>query len=337
MTGHTGFKGGWLTAWLRRLGANVAGYALDPSTSPNLFDAACIDDRITSLIADVRDAEGLRQAFSFAAPEVVFHLAAQPLVRQSYAAPVDTFATNVMGTVNVLEAARTTPAVRAIVIVTTDKCYEEQPHPHREDDRLGGHDPYASSKACAELVTSCYRDSFLAARGIGVATARGGNVVGGGDWTADRLLPDIIAACERNAAVRLRYPNAVRPWQHVLDLLSGYLTLAEKLVERPAQFSSAWNFGPDGEGEVTVGEVAQRVVSLWGSGRVEAETSPVPHESATLRLDSTKARAQLGWKPRLSLDDTLRWTVEWHRDFAGGRDARALVEAQIARYEDLPA
>jgi CDP-glucose 4,6-dehydratase len=334
VTGHTGFKGGWLVEWLRGLGANVTGYALSPSTSPNLFEAANIGDGITSVIGDVRDVAGLTQAFIAAGPELIFHLAAQPLVRQSYFAPVDTFATNVMGTVHVLEAARVTPSVRAVVVVTTDKCYEDRngTAPHRETDRLGGHDPYASSKACAELVTSCYRDSFLSARGVGVATARGGNVLGGGDWTPGRLVPDIITACRQGAPVRLRYPDAVRPWQHVLDLLNGYLMLAEKLVDEPERFSDAWNFGPE-DSDVTVGELARRVVALWGSGRVEVEASPAFHESAILRLDSSKAREALTWRPRWSLDETLRSTVEWYKELARGRDARQLVESQIAHFE----
>lgn len=335
VTGHTGFKGAWLVAWLRRLGADVSGYALEPSTSPNLFDAANIGDGISSVIGDVRDVSRVTEAMLAAAPEIVFHLAAQPLVRQSYSAPVETFATNVMGTVHLLEAARGAPSVRAVVVVTTDKCYEDQSSssPYRETDRLGGHDPYASSKACAELVTSSYRDSFLRDRGVGVATARGGNVLGGGDWTPERLFPDIIAAFERGSAVRLRYPDAVRPWQHVLDLLSGYLTLAEKLVADPQQFSGAWNFGPEEQSAVTVRELAQRTIALWGGGRLGVETASAPHESATLRLDSSKARSALGWQPRWSLDETLRSTVEWHKGFASGRDARELMESQIARYE----
>lgn len=335
VTGHTGFKGGWLVAWLRHLGARVTGYALEPSTSPSLFAAAGLDEGIQSIISDVRDAPSVAAAFRSGEPEVVFHLAAQPLVRVSYTAPVDTFSTNVMGTVNVLEAARSVPSIRAVVVVTTDKCYEDQhwPWPYRETDPLGGFDPYASSKACAELATRCYRDSFLAARGVGVATARGGNVIGGGDWSQDRLLPDIVDACAKGTSVRLRNPHAVRPWQHVLDLAGGYLTLAERLADEPDRFSGAWNFGPDERSDITVGDLARRVVELWGSGRVEIDDPSPLHESAALRLDSSKARAALGWRPRLSFDETVAWTVEWYRAFAAGDGARRLVDAQIARYE----
>jgi CDP-glucose 4,6-dehydratase len=335
VTGHTGFKGGWLVTWLRRLGARVTGYALEPSTSPSLFVAANLHDGIQSIIGDVRDAGSVAAALHSGAPEVLFHLAAQPLVRVSYAAPVETFSTNVMGTVNVLEAARSIPSIRAIVVVTTDKCYEDQhwPRPYRETDPLGGFDPYASSKACTELATRCYRDSFLAGRGVGVATARGGNVIGGGDWSQDRLLPDLVEGCRKGTPVRLRRPEAVRPWQHVLDLAGGYLTLAERLAEAPDQFSGAWNFGPDERSDITVGDLARRVVELWGSGRLELDESSQPHESAALRLDSSKARAELGWRPRLSFDEAVAWTVEWYRGFAAGDGARPLVDSQIERYE----
>jgi CDP-glucose 4,6-dehydratase len=336
VTGHTGFKGGWLTAWLQRAGARVAGYSLEPSQSPNLFMRARIGNGVASVIDDIRATPRVVDAVFAAAPEIIFHLAAQPLVRASYADPVETFATNVMGTVNVLEAARRVPSVRAVVVITTDKCYEDQnwPWPYRESDPLGGHDPYAGSKACAELVTRSYRDSFLSSRGMGVATARGGNVIGGGDWSRDRLLPDIVAACERDSVVRLRNPEAVRPWQHVLDLLLGYLTLAEKLVEAPARFSGAWNFGPDERSNATVRDVAERVVALWGAGRVELDAPSELHETATLRLDSAKARTALGWKPRLSFEESLQWAVDWYKAAAGGRDARELVDAQLERFEE---
>lgn len=336
VTGHTGFKGGWLVAWLLRSGAQVTGYALEPSRSPNLFQRAKIGEGIVSVTADIRDLARVAEVLQATRPEIVFHLAAQPLVRASYADPVETFTTNVMGTVNVLEAARPVASLKAVVVVTTDKCYENQGQnrPFRETDPLGGHDPYASSKACAELIARSYRDSFLSARGMGVATARGGNVIGGGDWSPERLLPDIVAACEKDAAVRLRNPDAVRPWQHVLDLLCGYLTLAQKLVEDPTQFSGPWNFGPGEESNVTVRALAERSVTLWGTGRVEIDAPSLLHEASTLRLDSSKARAALGWRPRLSFVEMLQWAVEWYGSAARGGDARQLLDAQIERFEE---
>jgi len=336
LTGHTGFKGSWLTAWLQRMGARVTGYALEPLRSPNMFHQAKIGEGMESVIADIRDPGLLSSRISSAAPEIIFHLAAQPLVRSSYSDPVETFSTNVMGTVHVLEAARLASSVRAVVVITTDKCYEDRgwPWPYRETDRLGGRDPYAGSKACAELVARSYRDSFLSARRVGVATARAGNVIGGGDWSNDRLLPDIIASCERDSAVRLRNPDAVRPWQHVLDPLCGYLALAERLASAPERFSEPWNFGPDEQDNVTVRELAQRAIDLWGGGRIELDEPSTLHESATLRLDSSKARTLLAWRPRLSFGEALQWAVDWYKAWAAGGDARQLVEAQIEHFEE---
>jgi CDP-glucose 4,6-dehydratase len=329
VTGHTGFKGGWLAAWLKRLGARVTGYALAPAQRPNLFELANIGDDIESSIGDLGDLVRLSAVVAAAEPEIVFHLAAQPLVRLSYEQPVETFATNVLGTVNLLQAARAVRSIRAIVVVTTDKVYENRDWvwPYREKDRLGGHDPYAASKACAELVTSSYRDSFFTAGNVGVATVRAGNVIGGGDWSRDRLVPDVIMACQERNSVRLRNPTAVRPWQHVLEPLHGYLMLAERLAEEPAVFGSEWNFGPDENDALTVGEVTRRLIALWGSGSAEIDSDAHPHETHALRLDSSKARTLLGWRPLLDVDEALRWTVEWYRKPGS-------LDMQIERFEE---
>ncbi len=336
VTGHTGFKGGWLCLWLSQLGAEVHGLALEPSTTPSLFEAARVGSRMaSSTFADVRDARSVGEALRRAAPEIVFHLAAQPLVRAGYEDPASTFATNVMGTVNVLEAIRHTPSVRAAVIVTTDKCYENHDgaRPYREDDRLGGHDPYAGSKACSELAVDSYRRSFFGARGHGaaIATARAGNVIGGGDWAVDRLLPDAMRAFSSDRTLRVRHPTFTRPWQHVLDSLSGYLSLAERLVEDPERAVGAWNFGPDPSTNASVGQVVERVAHAWGEGaRFEVdEASADVHEARTLSLDSSKARALLGWSPRLDLATSIAWTTNWYRAFFAGEGALELTLRQI--------
>ena len=339
VTGHTGFKGAWLSLWLERLGAHVTGFALPPATSPSLFSLASIDTRIDSQLGDVRDPSAVEAAMARARPEVVFHLAAQALVRRSYSDPVGTYATNVMGTAHVLDAARRAPGLRAIVVVTSDKCYDnhEWSRPYREDDAMGGHDPYSSSKACAELVTAAWRRSFFqtpGAQSVGLGSARAGNVIGGGDWADDRLVPDCVRAFAAGNPVILRQPASVRPWQHVLDPLAGYLSLAERLAGDPHTFSEAWNFGPSTDEARPVSWVVDRVGRFWGDGaRWEADRGTHPHEAGLLQVDASKARARLGWTPRLSLEEGLRWTVDWYKRVGAGEDAAALTLDQIGRFE----
>ncbi len=339
VTGHTGFKGSWLSAWLQRLGADVMGYALPPATDPSLFEAAAVAEGMASVEGDVRDLDALSAAVAGFRPEVVLHLAAQSLVRLSYTAPVETFAVNVMGTVNLLEAVRGCPGVRVTVVVTSDKCFEnrEWVWPYREGEPLGGRDPYSSSKACAELVTAAYRDSFLATSGITVATARAGNVLGGGDWAEDRLVPDIVRSIITDAPLVLRYPDAIRPWQHVLDPLGGYLVLAQHLWENPG-LAGPWNFAPGHEEGWPVRRIVQRLAeSLERPGSWTQHEGPLPHEARSLRLDASKARALLGWAPRFTLDETLALIAEWYGAHAAGTPARELVDSEIARYHDLVA
>ena len=339
VTGHTGFKGAWLCLWLQILGARVTGYALAPPTSPNLFDLAGIASVMSSINDDVRDLPRLREALAAAQPQVVIHMAAQSLVRQSYLDPVGTYATNVSGTVNLLEAVRHCPFVKVAMVVTSDKCYENKDwaRAYREDDALGGYDPYSSSKGCAELVTAAYRRSFWQTRGSpACATVRAGNVIGGGDWAADRLVPDAIAAFTAGHPVMIRNPEALRPWQHVLDPLAGYLQLAERLWDGPPEFASAWNFGPADNESKPVSWVVGRLARAWGGGanwKIDGGTHP--HEAGQLRLDCSKARTQLGWRPRVTLELALDWAVEWHRAYVNGGDMRTMSEAQILRYQAL--
>ena len=333
VTGHTGFKGSWLSLWLQQVGARVTGFSLDAPTTPSLFEQARVATGMRSIHGDVRDLHALGSALRESAPEVVFHLAAQSLVRASYDDPVETYATNVMGTVHVLEAVRRVPSVRAVVIVTTDKCYEnrETLEPYREDDRLGGRDPYSNSKACAELVTSAYRQSFFE-RGAAIASARAGNVIGGGDWARDRIVPDAMRAFAAGAPLGVRHPSAVRPWQHVLEPLAGYLLLAEQLVVG-AHAGEAWNFGPGDDLVVPVRQLVDGLVAAWGNGaRAEHAPDGGPHEATLLRLDASKARHRLGWNPTLSLEESLAWIVEWHKSVAAGADAREITEGQIERF-----
>ncbi len=340
LTGHTGFKGGWLALWLKQLGAQVHGYAFDPDTDPHLFGAAGVGTALASdTRADLMDLEALQRALAEAKPDVVLHLAAQPLVRRSYAEPILTFASNVMGTAHVLEAMRSVPSVRAAVLITTDKVYEnrEWPYPYREVDPLGGHDPYSASKAAAEIVAASYRASFFTAQDKArIATARAGNVIGGGDWSADRLLPDCLNAFARNEPVQLRYPGAVRPWQHVLEPLAGYLILAERLLSADGnRFAGAWNFGPDAGGDAPVGRVAQTAAALWGEG-AQVELAPSganPHEAGALRLDSTRARLDLGWRPRWSLEAGIGHTVSWYKAWQAGQDMGEATLRQLRQYE----
>ncbi|HUN84922.1 MAG TPA: CDP-glucose 4,6-dehydratase [Terracidiphilus sp.] len=339
LTGHTGFKGSWLALWLANRGARIRGYSLDPPTEPNLFTVASVDRVLDDVRGDIRDSAKLESAIAGFAPEIIFHLAAQPLVRRSYADPLGTYATNVMGTAHVLEAVRKTIGVRAVVCVTTDKCYEnrEWAWPYREIDTLGGHDPYSSSKACAELVCAAYRSSyFLGHPPVGLATARAGNVIGGGDWAEDRLIPDLIRGFQSGQPVLIRRPNAVRPWQHVLDPLSGYIQLAENLFAGRAQCASAYNFGPGDEEPRPVEAIAAKLADLWGSGaNWSVDCSSDLHETHFLCLDASKARAELGWKPRLCIERALEWTVNWYRSWLAGNDMHEKTMEQIASYERL--
>ncbi len=336
LTGHTGFKGGWLGLWLADMGAEVHGYALHPPTDPNLFTAARLDTHLaSSRIADVRDASALIRAIQDARPHVVLHLAAQPLVRHSYVAPVETYAVNIMGTVNLLEAVRQTPGIQAVVNVTTDKCYDnrEWVWPYRENEAMGGDDPYASSKACSELVSAAYRTSFLAAAGIGLATARAGNVVGGGDWAVDRLIPDFLRALDAGQALRIRSPQSVRPWQHVLEPLSGYLRLAQCLYEAGGDYAEAWNFGPDDRDARSVGWIVEHLCRKVPGAAWVCDAAPRPHEANLLKLDSSKAKARLGWQPRWDLAAALDRTLEWHLAWKRGEDMAAVSLDQIRAYE----
>lgn len=342
ITGHTGFKGCWLALWLASFGARVSGYALQPPTVPSLWQFVEGRVEMASTLADVRDANLLARAFETSRPEIVFHLAAQSLVRAAYDDPVRTYATNVMGTVNVLDAVRRTPGILAVVNVTSDKCYEnrEWERGYREDDPMGGRDPYSSSKGCAELITAAYRTSFFdTGRGdAAIASARAGNVIGGGDWAADRIVPDIVRATIRGAPVLVRNPKAVRPWQHVLEPLAGYLLLAERLCETPAAFAEGWNFGPAEGDAASVETIATMILKTWGAAAGWTHSSgPHPHEARFLQLDSSKARSRLGWRPRLDLATALEWTVEWYKAHADGADAKGLALAQIDRYMQMDA
>ena len=336
LTGHTGFKGSWLSLWLQSLGAQVHGLALEPPTTPNLFAVAQVKAGMAShTIGDIRDLSTVQKAMHAAQPDIVIHMAAQPLVRLSYTEPVETYATNVMGTVHVLESARNTPSVKAIVVVTTDKCYEnkEWAWGYRENESMGGHDPYSNSKGCAELVTSAYRNSFLQSSGIAVASARAGNVIGGGDWAADRLVPDILRAFERNQPVTIRNPHATRPWQHVLEPLSGYLTLSEHLYTHGQAFAEGWNFGPKDDDAQPVQWIVEHMVSSWGKGASWQQDGGVhPHEANYLKLDISKAKARLSWQPRWPLATSLELITTWHQAYLANDDMKKLCLAQIHNY-----
>lgn len=340
VTGHTGFKGSWLSLLLYKLGAEVYGYALEPPTNPSLFEEAKIGELITSYMGDVRDLTHLSNVLDQVKPEIVIHMAAQPLVRDSYKIPVETYAINVMGTVNVLEACRQTDSVKAIVNVTTDKCYEnrEWHWGYRENEPMGGYDPYSNSKGCSELVTSAYRNSFFNPKdygkhGVAIASARAGNVIGGGDWAADRLIPDFIKAISKGEKLIIRSPFAIRPWQHVLEPLTGYLTLAAKLYREGAKYDGGWNFGPDDKDARNVAWITQRICELWGNGATyEVDTNPQPHEANYLKLDCSKAKAELGWKPRWNIDKALESIVKWNKVYLSGQDVRKITENQIEEY-----
>jgi CDP-glucose 4,6-dehydratase len=343
LTGHTGFKGGWLALWLTSLGAMVRGYALDPATEPNLFHVARIGTILEDIRGDLMDRIRLEASMQEFAPDVVFHLAAQPLVRRSYSDPLGTYATNVMGTAHVLEAVRKTASVHAVLCVTTDKCYEnrEWVWPYRETDPLGGHDPYSSSKACAEIVSSAYRSSFFSVdrpeeHQVTLATARAGNVIGGGDWSEDRLIPDLIRGFQKRQPVRIRRPRAIRPWQHVLEPVHGYIVLAERLLAGEMQVASAFNFGPGDEDAWMVEQIADHLATAWGAGaKWVGDADPGVHEAGILRLDASKARALLGWQPRLRIESALDWTVNWYRAWQHGAEMQKETQAQIAAYEKM--
>jgi len=338
LTGHTGFKGAWLALWLQSLGARVSGFSRDVPTQPSLYEIARVAEGMESVVGDVRDHDAIASAVADAEPEVVIHMAAQSLVRRSFAAPRETYETNVMGTVNVLDAVRTRgKGVRAVVNVTSDKCYDnrEWEWGYREEEPMGGHDPYSSSKGCAELVTAAFRRSFFSSpEGPRLASARAGNVIGGGDWGADRLLPDIMRAALSGEEVRVRNPNSIRPWQHVLNPLSGYLTLAQALWDSP-EHAAGWNFGPPEQDARPVGSIVERAGELWPGGlRWALDDGPHPHEARYLKLDSSRAHARLGWRPLLGLDAALEATVEWYRQLAGEADMRAVTLAQIQALEE---
>jgi len=342
LTGHTGFKGGWLALWLSSMGARVTGYALTPNTSPSFFEVVKVAaDLEHSHIADIRDLEKLQKAMSDAQPEVVIHMAAQPLVRYSYANPVETYATNVMGTIHLLESIRALDCVRAAVIVTTDKCYENQEWVwgYRESEPMGGHDPYSSSKGCAELVTSAYRQSYFAPEKyshhkVALASARAGNVIGGGDWSMDRLVPDAIKAFEAKEVLMIRNPLATRPWQHVLEPLSGYLVLAQALYEQGTHFDGGWNFGPSDEDARSVQEVIDLFIESWHSPAAwKQDMAEQPHEAHSLKLDCSKARQYLKWIPRWSLEDAVSQITEWNKAFSEGKDMKTVSLQQIMEYQ----
>lgn len=336
LTGHTGFKGSWLSLWLQAMGAIVKGYALEPNTTPALFTEAKVSEQMESEIGDVRNLEQLSNSIKNFNPDVLIHMAAQPLVRLSYLNPVDTYTTNVIGTVNVLEAARYCKKLKAIVSVTTDKCYEnnEWDWGYREIEPMGGHDPYSSSKGCAELVTAAYRRSFFnTSETASLASARAGNVIGGGDWSDDRLIPDILKAFEKSIPVIVRNPLSTRPWQHVLEPLSGYLVLAEQLFEKGDEFASGWNFGPKEEDCKSVQWILDNMVSNWGNGASwELDKNNNPHEAGFLKLDCSKAANQLKWKPKWNLEKTLRFIVNWHQNYSKGNDVKEECLEEINKY-----
>jgi CDP-glucose 4,6-dehydratase len=340
MTGHTGFKGSWLSILLNRLGAEVYGYALKPATIPSLYELANVEELVVSAIGDIRDYDLLLKTLKEVQPEIIIHMAAQSLVRESYRNPRETYEINVMGTVNLLNAARQVGNVRAILNVTTDKCYEnrEWHWGYRENEPMGGYDPYSNSKGCSELVTSSFRNSFFNPakykdHGVALASARAGNVIGGGDWADDRLIPDFIRAITRKEKVRIRSPYAIRPWQHVLEPLSGYLTLSEKLFSEGTSYAEGWNFGPDDRDARDVEWVTDTICRLWGEGAsYDIDNNPQPHEASYLKLDCSKAKAELGWTPVWDIETTLKSIVDWNKAWLKGEDPRSVSEKQIDDY-----
>ena len=340
LTGHTGFKGSWLSLWLQSMGAHVTGFALPPPTTPSLFEVACVADGMQSIIGDVRDLASLQKAMMDANPEIVIHMAAQALVRYSYLAPVETYSINVMGSVHLLEAVRATPSVKAVVNVTSDKCYEnrEWVWGYREDEPMGGFDPYSNSKGCAELISAAYRNSYFPAarygeHGVALATVRAGNVIGGGDWAEDRLIPDVMRAIAKGHSVKIRSPDSMRPWQHVLEPLSGYLLLAQRLFEQGPAFAEGWNFGPSDEDARPVGWIVEQLMQSWGDGASwSLDSGERPHEAHYLKLDCAKAKSRLGWQPRWPLVDTLNKIVDWQKQYVQGADMKMVTLSQIKAY-----
>ena len=334
LTGHTGFKGSWLSLWLTSLGTEVKGYALNPSTSPSLFNEAKVGKVVDSQIGDIRDQDALYESMLKFNPDILIHMAAQPLVRYSYDAPIETYEVNVIGTAKVLEVARSCPNLKAIVNITTDKCYEndERSQGYKEDDPMGGRDPYSSSKGCAELVTSAYRRSFLQEQGIGLASVRAGNVIGGGDWADDRLIPDILRSFERRKPVVVRNPKATRPWQHVLEPLSGYLILAEKLYRDQRRYAEDWNFGPNEQDVKPVDWILDKMIAKWPNSSWELNQNSNPHEAGFLKLDISKAESKLSWKPVWELSQTLEKIIVWHQAWLNKEDIQAVCLAEIEEY-----
>jgi CDP-glucose 4,6-dehydratase len=334
LTGHTGFKGSWLSLWLYSLGAKVKGYALTPPTTPSLFNEAKIDSIVDSQIGDIRDQETLYESMTTFNPDILIHMAAQPLVRYSYDAPIETYEINVIGTVKVLEVARSCPNLKAIVNITTDKCYEndERSEGYKEGHPMGGYDPYSSSKGCAELVTSSYRSSFLQDQGIGLASVRAGNVIGGGDWADDRLIPDILRSFEKEEPVIIRNPKATRPWQHVLEPLSGYLILAQKLYESQNEYAEGWNFGPNEQDIKPVDWILDEMILKWPGSSWKLDNNSNPHEARFLKLDISKAKSKLGWNPVWKLSQTLEKIVSWHQAWLNKEDMQAICLAEIKEY-----
>lgn len=340
ITGHTGFKGAWLSLWLQTLQANLCGIALEPPTTPNLFSLAGVEKKMQSHLADIRDLNNTQKIIDDFQPEIIIHMAAQPLVRYSYQNPVETYATNVMGTVHILESAKSCPSVKAVVNVTSDKCYEnkERIEGYRENERLGGRDPYSNSKACAELITSAYHHSFYKKLHKGLASARSGNVIGGGDWSSDRLMVDIIKSIIAEKPVIIRNPEAIRPWQHVLESLHGYLLLTEKLFYDIEKYSSAWNFGPYQQDSVTVENMVKKILLAWGrknAGYVIEQDHHDLHEMTLLQLDITKATTQLNWRPQLSLDASVQWVCEWYQAWIDKKELYQFTLKQIQDYQQL--
>jgi len=340
ITGHTGFKGSWLVLLLNELGADVYGYALEPPTRPSLYNTASVDEFVKSYISDIRDYNKLHQAISEVQPEIMIHMAAQPLVRESYKNPIDTYSTNVMGTVNLLEACRHTKSIRAIVNVTTDKCYENKEWiwGYRENEPMGGFDPYSNSKACSELVTSAFRSSYFNENtykdhGVAMASARAGNVIGGGDWATDRLIPDFIRSIQKGEELVIRSPYAIRPWQHVLEPLSGYLLLASKLFIEGSKYAGAWNFGPNDSDAVNVEFISKLLCDLWGgNSRYKIDDDPQPHEANYLKLDCSKSRNILNWHPQWDIQTAISSIIDWHKCMDEGKDVRQTTVSQISSY-----
>ena len=334
LTGHTGFKGSWLSLWLVSLGAKVKGYALSPPTSPSLFIEANIDSIIDSQIADIRDQDTLHESMTKFSPDILIHMAAQPLVRYSYDEPIETYEVNVIGTAKVLEVARSCPNLKAIVNITTDKCYEndERAEGYKEDDPMGGYDPYSSSKGCAELVASSYRRSFLQDQGVGLASVRAGNVIGGGDWADDRLIPDILRSFENGSPVVIRNPKATRPWQHVLEPLSGYLILTQGLYEEQKKYAEGWNFGPNEQDVKPVDWILDKMILKWPDSSWKLDSNSSPHEAGFLKLDISKAKSKLGWSPVWGLSQTLEKIISWHQAWLNKEDMQVICLTEIKEY-----